>query len=468
MVLTVSGYIFPLITFPYVSRVLGVSNIGICNYVDGIIHYYILFSTLGIASYGVREIAKNSDDFDKCSQVFSSLFSLNAILTVAASIILVISSYTISSLESYKPFLLIGLVKLIANLFLTEWFFQGVQLFKYITIRSLVIRFLYVISLFLFVKKADDVYVYYLLTALVVVVNAVLNWRFSKNYRHFSFKKLNISLIIWPVLVFGYYRILTSMYTTFNVVYLGSQCGNTEVGFFSTATKLYSIIMAVFTAFTTIMVPRVSQMIKQKQITELQSIADKTFSLLERFSIPIIIFCHFFASQIILLLAGTGYEGAIIPFKIVIFLLLVIGMEQITIQQFLMASTSNKSILLVSTVGAFVGLSINLLLTEKLGSIGAAIAWGCSELSVLLIGLSLTRRILHIRLALKPLLINILSAILYVIPLYIICVFCNNWVSFVVGAVLLIVCFFLYNFIVYPEQIIIDGFKTIKIWKKFK
>lgn len=465
LILTLSNYIFPLITYPYVSRVLGVNNIGICNYVDGIIQYYILFSTLGIASFGVREIAKFSDDFEKCSKVFTNLFTLNAILTVVASMILVFTTYTLSSLEPYRPFLLIGLMKLVANLFLTEWFFQGLQLFKYITVRAIIVRLVYVISLFIFIKDVDDANKYYLLTTLTIVVNAIINWRYSLNLRKYSLRNLSIKLIIWPVLVFGYYRILTSMYTTFNIVYLGSRCGDVEVGYFSTATKLYTIIMAVFTAFTTIMVPRVSQLLKLGNHAQLQSVADKTFSILERCAIPVIVFCQFYASHIIFLLSGPGYEGAVLPFRIVIFLLLIIGMEQISIQQFLMASTSNKSILLVSTIGAFVGLSLNLILTEKMGSVGSAISWGCSEFAVLIVGLYLLSRILHINISLKNFLTNTLSAVIYAIPLIFINKYCGYWSSFIIGFLSIVICFVLYNVVLYPEKLLVEEIGS-RLWKK--
>ena len=391
-ILTVCNYIFPLLTYPYVSRVLGVNNIGICNFVDSIINYFMLFSSLGVGSYGVREVAKWKNDKQKCSEIFSNLFVFNLLMTIVSVCILVTCTYSISAFAPYRDFLHLGIIKLIFNLFLIEWFFQGIQQFKYITIRSVIVRCIYVIAVFLFVRTQSDTIIYYGLTCFTIVINAILNWNYSKKFKTLSFSQLNLKLYLVPIFVFGYYRILTSMYTTFNTTFLGFSSGDIEVGYFSTATKLYGIIMAAFTAFTTVMVPRVSQLVKEGNLEKMQQIANTTISVLLFLTIPIIILCEILAPFIIYVIAGPGYEGAIIPFRIVICLLLIIGMEQVIIQQFLMASNGNKSIFKVSTFGAVVGVLLNILLTPHLGAIGSSIAWGCSEIVVLLVGMSLLKK----------------------------------------------------------------------------
>ncbi len=397
--LTFCNYLFPLITYPYVSRVLGVSNIGVCNFVDSIVNYFVLASMLGVGSYGVREIARCKDDENKRNEVFSNLFIINALLTFVSVVILILSTLFIPHLYHYKDFLGIGIIKVVFNLFLIEWFFQGIQQFKYITIRSVIVRFIYVILIFLFVKNQDDVFVYYSLTCFITVINSLFNWNYSKRYRNINVKNIHLRYYFKPILIFGYYRILTSMYTTFNTTFLGLSNGDIEVGYFSTATKLYGIIMAVFTAFTTVMIPHVSQLLQEGNREKVQGILNTTMSVLVIFSVPVILICEIFAPWIIYIIAGPGYEGAIVPFRFVVCLLLVIGMEQIIIQQFLMASNSNKSIFQVSTYGAIVGLLLNFLITPKLGALGSAIAWCSSEIVVLIVGIKLMK--LHMGLTVR-------------------------------------------------------------------
>ena len=425
LLLTFCKYLFPLITYAYVSRVLGVDKIGTCNFVDGLINYFILFSTLGIGSFGVREIARCKWNLDERNQVFSSLLAINLIGTVIAAAVLVLCTLYVTSLQVYREFLWVGLVKLFFNMFLIEWFFQGLQEFKYITIRSILIRCFYVVGVFAFVRSPEDAVIYFALTAGTTLLNAACNWTYSGKFRVFSLKKVHIGLYILPVLAFGYYRLLTYMYTTFNTVFLGFSSGDREVGYFATATKLYTIIMGVFTAFTTVMIPKVSELLKEGDKEKLQKIANDTFNVLTIVSLPIIIVSLFCADEIITIIAGGGYEGAVLPFRIVIFLLLIIGMEQIVIQQFLMASTSNKSIFIVSSVGAAVGIAGNMLLTPRLGAVGSSVSWGVSEFTVLIVGFFLARKYVGISFNKKNFVKNLAWSLMYV-PLPLFCHFVLN------------------------------------------
>lgn len=144
--LTVSSFLFPMLTYPYVSRVLGVTNIGVCNFVDSIINYFILFSSMGINVVGIREIAKAKGDTLRVSKVFSSLWILEAGMTAIMLFLLLIATVFISQLNEYASLMMIGACKLIANLFLIEWFYRGIEEFKYITYRSLIVKVLYVVG----------------------------------------------------------------------------------------------------------------------------------------------------------------------------------------------------------------------------------------------------------------------------------------------------------------------------------
>lgn len=414
LILTGGNYIFPLITYPYVSRVLGVEKIGVCNFVDSIINYFVLFAALGVGSLGCREIARVKDDKIKMSETFSSLASFNILLTLIAIFCLIFVIYYVPSLSQYRPFLFIGISKLLLSAFLIEWFFQGISDFKYVTIRSLFVKSIYVVSTFLFIHDINDAEIYYLLTCMLVVLNAVINWYYSKKFVTFSLKGIHWKIFIIPILSYGFYRILTSMYTSFNVLYLGLVTNDTQVGYFVTATKLYSILMSVFTAFTTVMVPKVSELIGKGDVQRLTEIADKTFDIVFACTIPILIICWCYAPLIIYVIAGKGYEGAITPFRIVMILFIVIALEQIIIQQFLMAIRESKCILILSSSGAFVGVLLNILLVDSLQCIGSAIAWSVSEISILAFSLFFFHKYLKMFLPYKKLMSFVILYIPYI------------------------------------------------------
>lgn len=443
LILTVCNYLFPLIVYPYISRVLQVDNIGICNFVDNIINYFVLFSLAGISSYGVREIARYKDDVEKTSKIFSTLFILNFILTIGSCILLVICTLYLDSLAPYRDFLWVGLIKLIFSIFLIEWFFQGMSMFRFITIRSILIRLVFVVSVFTFVKEQQDVLIYFIIYVGITIINGIVNWQYSHKFVHLIYKNLNFKNVLKPVASFGYYRIMTSMYTTFNVVFLGFVSTDTQVGYFSTASKLNGIIMSVFTAFTTVMVPHVSKMLKEGAHDRLEQTAKRTMQILISLSLPVVYFCIIYASEIIYLISGPGYEGAIIPFQIASCLILIIGVEQITVQQFLMASTkSNRPIMILSTVGAITGILLNILLTPTFLSTGSAMAWSVSEISIMIASLYFLYKYMDFSIWDNEYLKALMLSALYLIPLYITHKFVSNiWLSLALGIIFTLIVF---------------------------
>ena len=456
-----------MITFPYVSRVILAENIGVCGFVDGIINFFLQFAVLGIGSYGVREIARCGNDTEKRSRIFSNLIFINIILTAVAVVVLIALTLSVDRLQSYREFLGVGLIKIIFNAFLIEWFFQGIEHFKFITIRSVAINFCYVIAVLLLVKDGGDTIVYYFLTSLVVVLNALFNWITRRKFCRLSFRNLAPKKYLKPIFTFGYYRILTSMYTTFNVIFLGLVAGDIQAGYFTASTKLYTIIMAAFTAFTTVMIPRVSMMLQSKEYDKLQSVADDTFDILVFVSLPVIFFGMFFAPQIVDLVAGSGYEGAIMPFRITIALLLIIGMEQIVIQQFLMASTNISSILWLSTIGAITGIVVNVIFTPEYGAVGAAVAWSLSEIVVLIMGVSMMKRYTQLQPNFKKLSASLLKCVPYLLMDIILFVSLPEYIEMWVALLLNILLFIVLNLFVYKNAVVSRHFKPI-IEKVFK
>ena len=416
--LTGANYIFPLIVFPYVSRVLGVTNLGACNFVDSIVHYFIIFSMLGIDVVGIREIAKTKGDKDKLNQCFSSLFIINTILTSIALIVYLVCIYTIPKLHDHLELMWIGAAKLCFNYLLIEWLFKGLEEFKFITSRSLIIKTLYVVSVFVFVKKPGDYLIFFLLTSLNVVLNALVNCIYSKKYVSFSFRSLNIKAFLPSILLLGVYAILTNMYTTFNVAFLGFSAGETEVGYYTTANKIFAISLSLFTALTGVLLPRMSALIAENQLAGYKHLLCKTTDFLVAVSFPAIAFVVFIAPEIIRLISGKGYEGAIVPLQIMIPLLFIIGYEQVLVIQGLMPLKKDKAILINSIIGASVGITCNILLVPVLKGIGSSIVWVISELAVLLVAQFFMRRFVGIRFPWKKILYNAVFLFPLVVFLY--------------------------------------------------
>lgn len=467
-VLSCANYVFPFLTFPYVSRVLGVEKWGQCNFVDSVVTYFMLFATMGIAILGIREIAAAKHDKSRLNKTFSELMLLVLLTTALAALALLLIIFIVPKFNAYRGLLFIGMLKLLSNSFLIEWLYKGMEDFKYITIRSVAVKTLYVIAVFIFVKTASDFIMYYALTVLMVVVNAFINIAYAHKYITFDFHGINLRKYAKSYFMLGAYLLFTSIYTSLNVVILGMLTDDIQVGFYSTAAKLFNIILAVFSALTGVLLPRMSALLSEQQDGKFNELLSKSTTLLLNVSVPLIIFTFFMSQQIILIIAGQGYEGAILPLKIMSPLIFIIGYEQILVMQALMPMKRDTVILRNSMIGAAVALSLNFLLVSNIESLGSAICWLSSEMTILLlsqhcishtIGLRFPFKTLTKTVALNVGLIPILLATLYFFR-------GNVWLQCIVGGLLTVAYTAFIQIKVVKEPVIISLVDSVNIFKR--
>ena len=384
-ILTTSQYLFPLIIYPYISRTLGLSNIGIVNFVDNLINYFIIVSMMGIATVGVREIASARNEREKLSKTFSSLLSLTFITTLIAITVLWIAMYTVPMLIPYQDLLYVGIVKLVFNLFVMEWFLMGIEDFRFITIRSIIIKFIFLLCIFIYVRNALDYKIYYILSAATVIANAVVDIIYIRKFVHFSLPSIDIRPYYKAFFIMGAYVLLTNVYISLNPVWLGFVTNTDEVGYYTTATKLYNFIMAFLLSFTNILYPRVSNLLADGKREEYWQKIKIAFEAIYLFAFPTIIFMMVAGPQLLHLIVGDGFEGAYLPFRIITPLILIVGIEQILVIHILMATHSDNIVLRNSLIGAITTMVFNILLTSHLGAVGSAFVWIIVETLIMIL-----------------------------------------------------------------------------------
>lgn len=384
-IITSANYLFPLIVFPYVSRILGPHYLGIFNFVDSVIYYFYMFGMMGIGIIGVREIAAVQHDIKKRNEVFSSLLFLNAIFVSTVIVLLIISIQIIPTLNQYKYLFVVGIANIIASFLLLDWLFKGMENFKFITIRTIIIKFIYLASIFIFVRIPEDYGIYYILTTLSVIANATVNLWYSRHFVQLDFRSFTKRLTVYlkPNFYLGSYWILTSIYASFYTIYLGFISTPNQIGYFTTASKLIILILSIYTAWTTVVMPRASFMLAEGNSKEHFQLIQKSISSLFSIGIPIVIIGVSFTPDIIHTLAGDGYEGAYIPSMILIPLIIIIGYEQIIILQTLTPMKKDNVLLRNSFWGAITGVTCGVVLVPQYHAIGASVSWIISELCVL-------------------------------------------------------------------------------------
>lgn len=422
-VLTASGYLFQLVTYPYISRTLGVDNIGICGFVDSIVNFFVIISMLGINTIGIREIAKCKNKPLELTKTFSELFIISFFLTIFVLFLFFLIVEFVPDLVKYRNLLYIGGLRIAMTPFIIEWFYSGIENFRYITVRSLFIKILYVSAIFWFIKAENDYIVYYGLTMGTVIVGALLNWNYKRKFVRLVFSNLSFRRHLKSFLLMGLYLLLTSLYTLFNVTYLGFVSGDTEVGYYTTATKLHSMLLALFTAFSGVMLPRISSMIANKQDNDVNGLVNQSFQILFIFSCPLIIYSMIYAPLLVEIISGKGYAGAIIPMRIIMPLMLIVGMEQILIWQILMPLKKDHYVLICSGIGALIGILANLLLVNTYNSIGSAMVWVLSEVTISIFAIYFVHKVTTLRIPYQ----NLFNQIIYSIPYAIICAGIYYW-----------------------------------------
>ena len=384
VVLIFSNYIFGFITFPYITRVLGSSEFGLVNFAISLTDYFLLFATMGVATIGTREIASCRSDSELLSNQFSKILGINLLFTIISVMIYILFIFLVPRFQEHSELFLVGAAKIIFSAFVIEWFFTGLENFRYITIRSFLIRLIYVAAVFIFVKSPEDYFLYFVLTILTVVVNACINFAYSTRFVKVAWKKLKDFSFFKQNIQLGFYMIMTSMYITFNVVYLGLVSDDSQVGYYSAAVKLYFIAVNLFSAFTSVMIPRMSALKSEDNWRKGEKYIQKSYLVALSFSTPITILGVCFAPEIIGIMSGVSFMNSILPMRILMGALVFVCVAQVLVFQGFIPLKKDKYLTIASLIGGSFALLLNFIVTPRFHAIGSAIVLVTSEIVITL------------------------------------------------------------------------------------
>lgn len=386
VLLNIASVIFPLITAPYVSRVLEPDGVGLFNFANTYAGYFALVAMLGIPTYGVREVSKARDDNNTLTKLVSELMSIAAVTTIGFSIIYFITIVLVGQLtENYLIFLLAGFVIYLAP-FKINWYYQGLEDFAFITKVSLVVRTLSVISLFLFVRSKNDLIIYVILSVLGGVMADV--WNFIKMWKSGIRPKLTLKGLkthINPLLVLFASSVAISIYTVLDTLMLGFITNYEEVGYYTNAMHMSRVILTAVTSLSIVAVPRVSYYMKNKDYDNINILMNKSFSVVSFLAFPVAIGMACIAPTFVPLFFGVKFMGSIIPLMILSMLIISIGLNNLTGVQVLIGMGYDKLFLYSVLVGTISNFILNCLLIPFLGAQGASIASVTAETIILIV-----------------------------------------------------------------------------------
>ena len=385
VLLAISQVFFPLITFPYLARTLGPEHVGVLNFAESIAKYFVMLAALGIPIYGIREIAKVQNELKERTKIFAEIFTINLIFTLGLSLIFLAAVFFIPQLNKEKILFYWTIAYFIFQVFYLEWFFNGMNQFKFIAIRQFIIRFFFIIFVFILIKSQFD-YVNYMrmqfgLSVLLAIINFnTLSKHISLNKA--SFSNLNLRKHIKPLLYIFLTIFSISIYFSLDTILLGFLANNESVGYYSTALKLNKLIIAVFGAVTVAIFPSLINLYHSQQIEKFRELIRQVFFVLVSLSIPAIVIFISCAKEIVHVLFSQNFDRSILPLQITAPLILIVSLSSIFGFQVLSALAKDRQILYSAIIGMSVSIVLSILLVPTLMEVGEAITILVTELSV--------------------------------------------------------------------------------------
>jgi O-antigen/teichoic acid export membrane protein len=381
--------IVPLITTPYVGRVLGSYGVGINAYTNSVITYFVLFGSVGVSLYGNRTIAYQRDNKDQLSKSFWEI-TIMRFLTIAIAYFALMPFLLITS--KYRYYYVAQSWQLLAAALDISWLFMGLEDFSKTVIRNIIIKFLSVVLIFTLVKNRNDTGVYILILSLSTLFGNLTLWPYLKKYVYFpGLHKLNIKRHFLPSIELFIPQIATQIYLVLNKTMLGSIVGVKSAGYFDYSDRIVKLILAISTATGAVMLPRMANVFSRGDFKKLHMFLYRSFDFVTLISVPLMIGLASVSYKFAPWFMGNSFRitAKLIPLES--FVILMIGWSTVFGTQYLLPVGRNREFTFSVTVGAVVNLVFNIPLISLLGVYGAVISTVLSETLVSVIQIYFVR-----------------------------------------------------------------------------
>lgn len=377
--------IAPLVTIPYVSRVLGVTNIGIYQYSQSIATYFVLIGAGGVSIYGQREIAYLQDKRQERTKAFGEIevFHIFSVL-----LLVIIYAFTFFSFGKYKSVYQILIIEIIASAFDISWFFMGMENFKSTVLRNTVIKFAGVILVFLLVKTSNDLLTYTACLTIPILAGNISLWISLNKYidrTHIDVSVLVSGVVkrLKPILILFIPQIAIEVYTVLDKTMLGIFATNIDqVGFYSQAQRIVRLILTIVTSLGTVMLPSMSAAFANKDNIKIVESFKVAFRFIFLLSAALMFGLCAIASRFVPVFFGEGYDPVILLLVVISPVIMIIASSNIISYQFLLPTGRQRQFTISILLGASVNFLLNIILIHFYDAVGASIATIIAELTV--------------------------------------------------------------------------------------
>ena len=362
MVKGVMGVIFPLITFPYISRVLGVDKVGEYNFASSIVSYFSLVAELGISTYAIRNGAGIRDNKRELETFVSQIFTINMLSTAISYFLLLFLVIYANSMNGRVIVLILSL-QIVFKTIGIEWLYSIYEDYLFITIRSILFQFLALLLMFIFVRSEEDIVWYAIITVVSTAGRGGLGWIRARKYSKVRLTLFpNIKKHIKPILLFFATNLTVIIYVNSDITILGLISGNHAVGIYSVSAKVYSLVKNILASAIIVSIPRMSQLWENKKMKEFHMLGEEIYDTFLTWVIPVIVGIILLSKEIIILIAGIEYIEAqisLIILSIALFFCLGAGFWS---QGVMIPQGKEKVVFRVTAISAIVNIILNFML----------------------------------------------------------------------------------------------------------
>ena len=433
--------IIPLATSPYLARVLGVEISGQISFSTSIITYFTLASNFGFTTYGQREIARFQNDKEKRSQVFWEIFTIRLIFTLVSLLVLFSIIYFNVFDERYKTFLLIQTITVLACSVDLTFYYQGMEEFKLMAIRTVVVRVIGLVLIFSFVKTRNDAWLYVLFNAVTTILSYIAMWPLIyKQTQRVKIKELHIWRHFVPALLIFLPNLAVTIYSVLDKTMIGVLSSNPdyENGCYEKAYQLNGIMLLLVTLISSVMVPRNAHDYAVGDTKSLNNHIKFSFDYTWLIGLPLIVGCSVLSYSLSSWFLGEGYEEVPLLLQIMSVRFVASGIGVVVGDQLFIAIGKEKYCMIATSVGAIFNFSLNILFIKLWGATGAAITTAFTEVlvSVITVSIALKKKLINFGNFISGMPKKLISAGIMFIPIF----FLNRYFAYSVWSFILIMC----------------------------
>lgn len=373
--MTLANFLIPMVAVIYTYRILGPTGIGKINYVQAWVNNFLLFANLNIGVYGLREIAMVREDKEKLRQTFSEILFILFLTHGVALLVFAASFFFVPDFQRERNlFLLFGML-LIFNPLSLDWFFSGIENYKFISLRNIIVKLLMLPAILIFVHSKSDYGVYALILVLATVIPFVYNFLHSRHYVKWSLSYIKRPLRhLKPIWFFWMSSLVGSLYVNVPVILLGKFSGNRAVGLATIVGKILGYTYALVIMLNAVVTPRASYYYGKEQTEEYEKLLSTSLNYIFLLALPALTLFMVIGKDIIWIIGGAAYEEASFALTLAGFMLLLDGVNLWAETQLLLPRGMAKEIFLSTLGSASINILCNLFLIPRYSYVGLFIS----------------------------------------------------------------------------------------------